>query len=252
MSRFSKTIATGAVLLGPVLSLQGCVDNESSLFVVGVFNIGETQCLAEPDSTAVLLPSGTLDRTLANGYQAALLVGSHLTEQGSREKLRTETSRLQVEGAHLTLYNTAGAAFTLPDTAATGLVNPASGTDPGLASVFAQLIRPADFANLGAPGQAIIRIRVFGTTLGGQEIESGDFDFPIQVCDGCLIAYPPEAADPSAPAGTYLCSPAVDVDTETSTVCYPGQDSYVSCTQCAAFNDACRDPLQNPSYAPPP
>jgi len=251
MSRFSKTISTGALLLGPALSVQGCVDNESSLFVIGVFAIGETQCIAEPDSTAVLLPSGTLDRSLANGYQAALLVGSHLTEQGSREKLRTETSRLQVEGAHVTLYNTAGQAFTLPDTAATGLIDPASGTDPGLAAVYAQLIRPADFANLGDPGQAIVRVRVFGTTLGGQEIESGDFDFPIQVCDGCLISYPPEAADPTAPPGVYLCSPAVDVEDDTATVCYPGQDAYVPCTLCAATNQACRDPLNNPSFAPP-
>jgi hypothetical protein len=199
-----------------------------------------------------LLPAGVLDRTLANGYQAALLVGSHLTEQGSREKIRTETSRLQIQGAHVTIYSTEGTAIPVPDAAATGLVHPASGTDPGLAAVFAQLIRPSDFGALGPAGQAIVRIRVFGTTLGGQEVESGDYDFPIQVCDGCLISYPTESADPASPPGAYLCDPAPDAQEEAEVVCNPGQDEPISCSLCAAFNDACRDPLLNPSNNPAP
>jgi hypothetical protein len=252
MPSFSKTMTVGALLACAGLSTVGCAENESSLFVIGVYALGRTQCVAEPNATAVLLPSGTLDRTLANGYNAALLVGSHLTERGSRENLRTETSRLSIEGAHITLYSTTGAEITRPDVAATGLVNPANGTDPGLATVFAQLVRPADVAALGPAGQAIVRIRIFGTTLGGQEIESGDYDFPIQVCDGCLISYPSDAADPTAPAGTYLCSPAADTETETTQVCNPGQDDLIPCTECAAFNMACRDPTMNMSLFPTP
>jgi hypothetical protein len=250
MPSISKTIAAGALLACAALSTAGCAENESSLFVIGVFAIGETQCLAEPDASAVLLSAGTLDRLLADGYQAAFLVGSHLTQQGSREKLRTETSRLQIQGAHVTIYNTAGAEIPVPDAAATGLVHPASGTDPGLAAVFAQLIRPSDFSTLGAPGQAIVRVRFFGRTLGGQEIESGDYDFPINVCDGCLITYPSEAADPTAPAGQYLCDPAVDTTVDT-VVCNVGQDALLPCTACAGFIGACRDPLTNPSIVPP-
>ena len=251
MPRFSKTIAAGALLSCAALSMAGCAENESSLFVIGVFAIGETQCLAEPDSSAVLLSAGVVDRLLANGYQAAFLVGSHLTEQGSREKIRTETSRLHIQGAHVTIYNTAGAEIAVPDAAATGLVHPASGTDPGLAAVFAQLIRPADFGALGAPGQIIVRVRFFGRTLGGQEIESGDYDFPVRVCDGCLISYPSEAADPTAPPGQYLCDPGVQISTET-VICNVGQDASLPCTACAGFVTACRDPLMNPSIVPPP
>ncbi len=252
MPSISKTMTMVALLASAGLSTAGCADNESSLFVIGVYALGRTQCVAEPTSSAVLLPSGTLDRTLANGYNAALLVGSHLTQRGSRENLRTETSRLAIEGAHITLYATTGAEVVRPDAAATGLVNPATGTDPGLATVFAQLIRPADLAALGPPGQAIARIRIFGTTLGGQEIESGDYDFPIQVCDGCLISYPAEAADPTAGGDVYLCSFDVDTETQTTEICYPGQDDLIPCTACAAFNTACRDPLLNQSLFPPP
>jgi hypothetical protein len=252
MPSFSKTMTMGALLACAGISTQGCAENESSLFVIGVYALSRTQCIAEPNSTAVLLPAGTLDRSLASGYNAALLVGSQLTERGSRENVRTETSRLQIEGAHITIYSTDGAEIARPDVAATGLVHPANGTDPGLATVFAQLIRPGDAGALGPAGQAIVRIRIFGTTLGGQEIESGDYDFPIQVCDGCLISYPPEAADPAAPAGQYLCSTAADTMTETTQICYPGQDDYIPCTECAAFNLACRDPTMNKSLFPAP
>jgi hypothetical protein len=250
MPSFSKTMTVGALLASASLCTVGCAENESSLFVIGVYALSRTQCIADPSASAVLLPAGTLDRTLANGYNAALLVGSHLTERGSRENLRTETSRLSIEGAHITLYSTTGAEIPLPDVAATGLVNPAAGTTPGLATVFAQLIRPADLGALGPAGQAIVRIRIFGTTLGGQEIESGDYDFPIQVCDGCLISYPSEAADPTAPGNTYLCSYAADTESTTDQICSLGQDDVVPCTECAAFNGVCRDPALNQSVVP--
>jgi hypothetical protein len=252
MWSFSKTMTVGALLASAGLSTVACAENESSLFVIGVYALSRTQCVADPNSTAVLLPAGTLDRTLASGYNAALLVGSHLTARGSRENLRTETSRLSIEGASITLYTTDNREIALPDVAATGFVHPASGTDPGLATVFAQLIRPADLGSLGPPGQAIVRIRIFGTTLGGQEIESGDYDFPIQICDGCLISYPSEAADPDAPGDDYLCDPAVDAEVETTEpICSLGQDVMVPCTFCAGFNPACRDPRLNLSLFPP-
>lgn len=250
MPSFSKTMTVGALLACAGLSTVGCAENESSLFVIGVYALGRTQCVAEPNSTAVLLPSGILDRTVANGYNAALLVGSQLTQRGSRESLRTETSRLAVAGANITIYSTEGAEIVRPDVAATGLVHPANGTDPGLATVFAQLVRPADLQALGPPGQAIVRVRIFGTTLGGQDIESGDYDFPITVCDGCLISYPAEAADPTAPNGEYFCSTAADtMETETTQVCYPGQDDIIPCTECASYNAVCQERALNPLYS---
>ncbi len=157
------------------------------------------------------------------------------------------TSRLHIEGAHITLYGTDGSVQTPPDAAATGLVPPASGTDPGLAAVFAQLIRSEDLAGLGPPGQAIVRIRLFGTTLGGQAIESGDYDYPIQVCDGCLISYPSEAALMGSVA--YICDPRIEVKQEV-VPCVLGQDVPVPCTYCAATNPICLDPANNKSLTP--
>jgi hypothetical protein len=246
MHRFPKTMAAGLFLALAGLSGTSCVDNNSSFFIYGVMDVNSTQCLAQPDSTSVLLSAGTLDRAFANGYEAALLVGSHLTERGSREKLRTETSRLSITGAHITLYGTNGAALTF-DTPATGLVNPASGTDPGLAAVFARLVRYEDMANLGADGQIIARIKILGTTLGGQDIESGDFDYPITLCTGCLVRYPSEALSPTA---GYTCDVASDTVTDQN-ICFLGQDRSFPCTYCASYSQICLDPAQNPYLNPP-
>lgn len=241
MHRYGKTLAAGLCLALAGLSATSCVENDSSFFIYGVMDVNSTQCLAHPDSTAVLLAAGTLDRAFANGYEAAILVGSHLTQRGSREKLRTETSRLSITGAHMTLYGTNSTAIEF-DTPATGLVNPASGTDPGLAAVFARLVRYEDMAKLGDDGQIIARIRILGTTLGGQDIESGDFDYPITLCTGCLVRYPSDALDPV----TLTCDAATSTTTTSNeNICFLGQDASFPCTYCAAYNDVCLDPTKN-------
>jgi hypothetical protein len=257
MFRLRNFTAAGLLALGGAIATAGCVDNDSSMYVAGVFDISTTRCIAEPDSDAVLLSHGIIDVAFARGYTAALLVGSQLTERGSRENLRTETSRLAIEGIRVTLYGTSGGEVSF-ETSANGIVDPASGTDPGFAAVFAQLVRsqdlgdptvPDDYGALGPPGEAVVRVRVFGTTLGGQEVESGDFDFSILVCEGCLITYPPEAADESV-TDRYLCSRAGDVAETDTAFCFIGQDQPIPCTQCVAFSDVCRDPMENPAYNP--
>jgi hypothetical protein len=90
-----------------------------------------------------------------------------------------------------------------------------------------------------------VRFRVYGTTLGGKEIESGDFDFPIVVCEGCLVSYPASALDPNSPPGQYLCGSTAET-TEEERICFFGQDQRFSCTMCAGFDPICRDPAQNP------
>jgi hypothetical protein len=224
----SKT--TAALFLATSASglATGCVDNESSLFIVGAFNLSATDCLAKPDSEAELLFAGTMDLAFTSTYDAALLLGNQLTEQGSREKLRTETSRMRIQGADVTLFRPDGSEVSFT-TSASGFAHNADGTDPGYAAVSAQLVRDGDMPAGTDQGIAIARVRVFGETLGGQEVESGDFDFPINVCNGCLVFFPAEAF--AGGAGT--CSATAEVE-QGSTICYFGQDVPFPCTMCAA------------------
>jgi len=240
-------ITTTALLttLSLAAGLTGCVDNESSLFIEGVLSLPASDCLARPDSDAEFISQGVLDVYFAQGYVAAVQVGNQLTQQGNREKTRTETSRLRLEGVTGTVFDVNGGEHAF-EAIATGFAHPASGTEPGLAAMFVNLVNTEAIAALKATagyGMIVVRFRVYGTTLGGKEIESGEYDYPIYVCNGCLVDYPADADDP-AQAG-YQCTVSADTGSE-ETICYVGQDQRFPCTACAAVDQACRIPDDNP------
>ena len=64
-------------------------------------------------------------------------------------------------------------------------------------------------------------IKVFGTTLGGEEVESAEYQLPIRVCNGCLVAF------------TADCTNAtIDSGGQTALPCRIGQDEVVPCNLC--------------------
>ncbi len=102
-------------------------------------------------------------------------------------------------------------------------------------------------------GSVLAKIRVFGDTLGNIAVTSSELDFPIRICEGCLVTYPTSAADPSVPVGgDYKCTTAASTTQTTSDVppCIVGQDGSFPCTACSAALDLCLDPHENPSYGP--
>ncbi|HVJ19095.1 MAG TPA: hypothetical protein VM686_26935 [Polyangiaceae bacterium] len=249
MSWFRKMTAAGLVLASSSIA-AGCADNESMMFIIGVADITGSDCVLAPSSDGPFIGLGTLDVAIRDTYIAALVVGNQLTERGSRNQLRTETSRVRLEGAEVTLEDAGGAQLAEFTSLGSGFVHPAAGTDPSYGGFFTNLVPPG--ANL-PEGQYVASIRVFGTTLGGQEIESGELRFPIDICNGCLVYYPGEALDASVAGGDpYLCatSPATAVDPEGAGAgtCNAGQDQMVSCVTCAASSPVCRDPALNPYY----
>ncbi len=237
-----------SVTLALAFSASGCADNESSLFIEGVLSLPSTDCVARPDAEALFLSQGVLDYGFADGYVAAVQVGNQLTQQGNRDKLRTETSRIHLQGARGTAYDVSGGGTDF-EAIATGFVHPAAGTEPGLSAMFVNLVSPDALTAIAAGGEGtiVVRFRVYGTTLGGKEIESGDYDYPIFVCNGCLVDYPISALDPTAMPGTYLCGATAETTVEEK-VCYYGQDQRFPCTACVAIEQFCRDPLLNPWY----
>jgi hypothetical protein len=241
-------VAGACALVAP-----GCQDNESMLFIVGVLAVETTNCLAKPERGATLRAGGALDTSLASGYRAALLVGSQLTQRGSREQLRTETARLSLEGAEVTLNDAAGAPLDIGtanpfSTLGTGFVDPAGGTDPGFGVIFVDVIPGAisDKVAQSLPkgdGIIVAKIRAFGTTLGGQEVESGDYTFPLRICNGCLVSYP-NSANSAAVGDEYLCQ-ATAATAAATPVCFLGQDVPVPCTMCSGALEVCLHPCSN-------
>jgi hypothetical protein len=166
-------------LLGALLS-GGCVENRTTLFITGVaaFSPGD-QCDPDPSLTADFNVIGSYDPYPGLPYYAWLIVANGLQPRGENETLRPETSRIQLQGAEITISTITGAAaapaFTI-NFAAT--IHPDDSEDPGLAVIPVPIIPPS--LGLGY-GEYQVAIKLFGESFGGNDVESGDFSFPVNV-----------------------------------------------------------------------
>lgn len=224
-----------AILCGAgLMAASGCADNKSALFIRGVEVVQAPSCEAKADPTSSMWGGGMMDVALTHEYWAPLLVGNQLTERGSREQVRTETSRVTIRGAVVDVETSQGKSLTDYTIDATGFIDPASGTTPGYGVVWAKIIPPS--LNLPANTTVTVKVHVFGDTLGGRSIESTDLTYPVSTCNGCLVSFPSGAYDPANPSAGCTGDPSGAVEP-----CFPGQDQPIDCRLCT----------QNPACIPP-
>lgn len=224
-----RRIFRGLVLIGALGALggSGCADNDSSMFVRAVLKLESGECVAKPDPSSTFFSAGVVDLAFRDSYSASLLVGNQLVRRGSKELVRTETSRIVMRGAEVRLLNDQQQLlreFTVP---VSGFIDPGTGDEPGYGVTSALLI-PSGLA-LSAGTRIVADVRIFGDTLGGEEITSDSLSFPITVCDGCLISYPSDADDPAQPG--YQCIAGGD-SANVDAPCRMGQDEAVDCRLC--------------------
>ena len=189
MSSLAKKITgMGIMTVAVGVSLSACADNESSLFIRQVL-VPSSDCTVTADPGSLSYSKGVLDLALSLEFSAALLVGNQLVERGNGDQLRSETSRVRIEGAEVRVETTGGAELSAYTVAVNGFADPATGTTPGWGFANVVLLNEAagqtviSLAGFG-PGRStavervISVVKVFGTTLGGQEVESAEFRFP--------------------------------------------------------------------------
>lgn len=203
--RLKKLAVVSAFVCLAGLFGGGCADDRATIYIdhVAGFEPGG-ECIGQiaTDSTVLFNSRGTYDPQTGVGYFAPLVIGNQLAPLGDNDTLKSETSRVQLEGAEVHFDPPELPAFTA-NFAAT--VQPDSSTNPGLAQVTVMLIPP----NSGLPdGSYQVTIRAFGETLGGTKVETGDFVYPIDVVSGshttnCLTFEALEAAERDHPCGYY-------------------------------------------------
>jgi hypothetical protein len=237
MTRLFSRI-TGAALVVAAASValtSGCADNDSSLFIVGVMVPEAPACTVTPDGNATILGAGVMDVAFTEEYFAWLLVGNQLAPRGEKDQLRTETARITLRGAEITILDEVGGpvapAFTVPGT---GFVTVDQSEEPGFGAFLATLV-PQPIGNtlaedVGPAGsfkrrKIVVNVRVFGDTLGGKDVESSELSFPIDICNGCTIIYHFDNVSGSA------CV-AADTGDSTPLPCFSGQ-APIDCTACA-------------------
>lgn len=224
-----------AVMLMAWIS-PGCADNESSIFVRQVMQLSAPACKTTGDPTAPSLLYGVLDVGAAKqaGYQATLLVGNHLVPRGSQQQIRTETARVNLRGAVVRIEDANGNTLQNYTLDATGFVDPGTDTQPGWGLLSTTLIPP------GTPALnwVTVRVKVFGQTLGGKDVESDELTFPINLCYGCLVDYP-DAANTITDGTGYECGSTTQAQSLTEP-CIIGQDDRVPCPFCVSYLEYCR------------
>lgn len=197
-------------LLAASVSVLGaaCVENESSLFIRACLVPSADTCSAEASEDAPMQSRGILDTAFASsGYRCQLLIGNQLVAVGSDTSLKAETSRVDIYGFDVTIVDDVGgvlASYTVPSQ---GFLDPASGSRPGYGIAEALLVDVQTAANVinKASGSAffpevIVSVVARGRTLGGTEVESGEWQFPVTVCSNCTCA----GQDPTCDTGEDL------------------------------------------------
>lgn len=223
MNRYRKFLATPLIACFAALSI-GCTDAETSVFVQRVIvpDIeGEGGCTYNPDPSGTALIQGYMDIGLTQSYNAVLAVGNQLVQRGDEDTLKPESNRIQFYEVEVEVFDFQGgllSAFSVP---ATGFADPSSGSQPGYGAVGAILVDSAAVAALegsGAIGQTIVsRVIVKGVSLGGSEVETAPWDFPIVTAQSSQTA--------------VRCTSHVACDDEEPEFCYLGQDAIPSCRQ---------------------
>lgn len=222
-------------------SLAACAENRPTFFVREVKVPEGDDCLLEPGNPYI--SSGVLDVAFRNSYVAPLSLVNQTFDRSEMMPLYLDNGGINVEGAEVELHQDApegalidvGGGQTAFTTYAVGYV---PSTEPGDIS---EAVVPFDILplslgvqlaeNLATAEVPFIRIlagvRVFGRGLHGYEVETPQFFFPIDVCFGCLVAFPADANDPENPAG--ICD---STDAPDGSACFLGQDRPLDCRYC--------------------
>jgi hypothetical protein len=240
MKRWFGSALAGAAMVG--VGLAACVDTNSSIFVQGVLAPPSTTmsgqaCTYTPAAgTNAFLYSGVLDIAFSNNYSPVLLVASQLVPRGNQNQLRAESSRVILQGAEVRITDVAGIELSSFTVLGSGYVDPATGGSPGLGSFSATLVDPGTVDKLrpdvmaGGAKRVIVYARVFGTTTGGVRVQTGEFQYPVNVCYGCLVSFPPDSVDNAQPKPN--CLNATAQGSNITTPCLYGQDQGIDCRLC--------------------
>jgi hypothetical protein len=244
MNRLLRRLLTAAAGASfAAICSPGCAASQSVIFIRQVqarVAQGTGGCTADNNPSSLSITAGTMDVAFRSEYHATLLVGSQLVGRGRSAQLRTETARVAIQGAVVHLTDAAGAVVWGPTTVpGSGFIDPGAGEDPSygitdtvlLGATYGQQLRDELSANPALLRRFVATAKVFGETLGGTAVESGEWEFPINVCYGCLVAFPSDANDPKS-ATQPNCDLAASTGNGPGNPCNLGQDDGVDCRLC--------------------
>jgi hypothetical protein len=257
MMRVWGHLGVGLLLLASaVVSIPACAHDDSTLFVQNVLlaapvSAGQV-CQFTNDPKQPSISSGILDLALRDQYDAEFLLGNQMVSEANSQQLQTETSIITIQGAVVRITDAAGAQINTFTRLTSATIYPAAGSVPGYGAVGVTILDSSSTSGNGSvtstvtgggSARLVTYVKFFGVTLGGKSVESDEFEFPVDICLGCLISFSPVDISPlfaapncrAAGSGTVSSLPVP---------CIVGQDTAVDCSYCLT------NPYCNPSTAP--
>ena len=254
-NRRTKTL--GIALLALALLAYGCAEDEVSMLIVGN-EAPNDLCEISGSTAGPFKARGVLDISLTKSYIMTPVVLNQLLESAN-VKLATEGSpelgdaviegnTIILEGAEVSFSTNIEA---LQQSLQADLFIPiANAIFPGgslavpteviSTQLGLQIEGTGLFAFPDTLVTILINIKFRGKPSSGTEVVSSEFSFPLDICAGRLLNYPPNTLgqddDRSLTCDSTKLDPAVrDAADDPESVCLFGQDQFVDCRLCRSF-----------------
>jgi hypothetical protein len=242
---FGRVVVVCATMLGLSAFAPACVENDQSIFIRNVLapstNRQNGTCVYTDDPQQPALFEGVLDLGVRDNYFAVVMVANQLIARGDPTNTRAESNRVHLNGAVVKVLDPNGASIAEFTSLATGFVDIQSNNNPAFGTMGVVAIDAPTAATLraGIPNrtttkQIVINLKAFGKTLGGVDLESGEFQFPMRVCNGCLVSFTGanDVAQQPQPNCLAPIGGGASGGGATQSPCFAGQDETVPCQLC--------------------
>lgn len=222
--------------------LPACATNDQSIFIKGALAPATTRtngtCTYSNDPSQPGLFQATLDVGVADSYFAVLLVGNQLTPRSDPQNNRAESSRIHINGAIVRVTEPDGTLIREFTSLATGFADPGNNNAAefgviGVVGIDAptKQILIGQLPNRQVSKTVLMNFKAFGTSLGGEDLESGEYQLPARICNGCLVDFS-TGNDDLAMVQPNCGKRATTTAGATVIPCFAGQDELVKCETC--------------------
>lgn len=226
-----------------------CADNGQTIFIRGFLapsaNRQNNVCSYTDDPQQGQLLSSLMDVGITDSYFAVVLFGNQLNPRGDPQNNRAESSRVQIFGAVVKVENPDGSLIREFTSAAVGFADPQNNNSPdygvtGMVVVDAPTkdLIAASLPNRSTSKTIIINIKIFGKSLGGEDVESTEFKQPMQVCKGCLVDFS-TGRDETSKIQPNCLKPLAAGGGGAQLPCFRGQDEATPCQSCIGQRPVC-------------
>ncbi len=247
MTRISLPLALIATLVGA--TVVGCAEQTPEIYIERNELYSDSCELPSAGGAGAYRGRGVLDLFIARSYNmlpsaSNTLVESNTVTYGSAGGQGLNGNEWEASTISLTR---AVVEYDVPNALGVPLPNrleiPISGTmqPEDSAIIELQVITPSIGQTLATSqllrqsGTSItmkLRLKFFGTTIAGREVDSNEFVYPVDLCFGCLLEIPPAAIDATHPVQPNCRNSEFEDATATTgeeTLCFTGQDVPVDC-----------------------